>query len=107
LNLHVPKDTSPSSYDESLGNESDDKDLSITPPPSGDHGGDRLAEKGEVTALPVANRENPEMAVLVDLLTTLSSQERAQIISELSQEQRYTIAHLLVHRLTCAKAGEE
>ena len=47
-----------------------------------------------MTALPEANGENPEMAVLVDLLTTLSSQERAQIISELSKEQRYTIAHL-------------
>jgi hypothetical protein len=43
------------------------------------------------------------MAVLVDLLITLSSQERAQIISELSKEQRYTIAHMMVRRLTGAK----
>jgi len=58
-----------------------------------------------VTALPEANGENSEMAVLVDLLVTLSRQERAHIISELPREQRYTIAHMIARRLTGAKAN--
>jgi len=51
------------------------------------------------TALPMACPENPEMDVLVDLLATLSHQERVEIISELSKEQRFTIARMITRRI--------
>jgi hypothetical protein len=104
LNLHVPKDTSPSSYEGSVDNDGDCRDLSMTSPPRGDHFGDKLSEECEVTTLPEANGENPEMAVLVDLLITFTCQERTQIISELSKAQRCTIAHMIARRLMRAKA---
>ncbi len=39
------------------------------------------------------------MVVLVDLLATLSNQKRVEIISELTEKQRYTIAHMIASRL--------
>jgi len=44
-NQHVPEDTSPSSYSQSVANIIDSKDLSPPPTPSGAPGGDEIPER--------------------------------------------------------------
>ena len=65
-------------------------------------------QKTEVTgtALPTQYPENPLIDVLVGVLATFSNQKRAEIISELPKEQRYTIVRMIADRLTRSQTEE-